>query len=205
MRTLKNNAIVRAAVIAVLPVFLGVVAAQQSPLVENGQFTGQDNLVHPFSVTRLAPAAFANLPGAVRDALVQKGCTVPQPSGATGAESVISGKFRDGSSGDWAVLCSKGGSSSVLVFWNGSAQAVDELASEKDTDYLQAPRSGVVYVYSRRISAASPERIRKPKQNRRLEPFEHDGIDDAFVGNGSVIHYYRQRQWEELQGGEVKR
>jgi hypothetical protein len=194
-------------VAGVLVALVGAAAAiaQQNQQTENGQFTARDKLVHPFSVTRLAPGAFPGLPAAVRDELVRRGCVVPQPSGAASAENVISGTFRDGSKGDWAVLCSREGSSSVLVFWNGAAQGVDEISKQADTDYLQAPRSGPFYTYERRISTASPERIRKPKQNRKLAPFEHDGIDDAFVGNGSVIHYFRQGQWEELQGGEVKK
>jgi len=173
--------------------------------VENGQFTGRDNLIHPFSVALLAPAAFSGLSDGVRAALIQKGCMIPQPSNATGPENVISGHFRDASATDWAVLCSQNGSSSVMVFWGGAADKVDVIATQKDTDYVQAPKQGAVYQYWRRISTATPERIRKPKQNRKLEPFEHDGIDDAFVENGSVIHYWRSGQWNELQGGEVKK
>jgi len=180
-------------------------ARQGEPQVEKGQLTGGDHLIHPFSIVRLAPGAFAQAPGAVRDELVRRGCLIPQTFRAQQAENVISGKFRNGSNGDWAALCSKAGSSSVLVFWNGSAQGVQELSAQKDTDYVQALTSGVVYGYSRRITAASPERIRKAKQNRRLEPFDHDGIDDAFVEKGSVIHYFREGHWEELQGGEVKK
>jgi hypothetical protein len=191
-------------------VFLVIVAvagaaAQQNQQVEHGQMTDRKGLIHPFTIVRLTPAAFPDLPGTVRDELVKRGCLIPQTSAAKQPENVTSGKFRDGSSGDWAVLCSREGVSSVLVFWNGSVESVQEIGKQQDSDYMQKQHSGEFFEYSRRISAASPERIRKPKQNRKLEPFGHDGIDDAFVENGSVIHYFRQGQWEELQGGEVKK
>jgi hypothetical protein len=177
-------------------------AAQQNENVERGQLTGRDGLVHPFTVARLAPAAFPGLPGAVREELARRECLVPQTSAAKQPENVISGKYRDGSTTDWAVLCSREGYSSVLVFWSGAAQSVEEFARQKDTDSMQVSRSNDFYEYSRRITTAPPERVRKRKENRKLGPFEHDGIDDAFVGKGSTIYYFRQGRWQELQGGE---
>lgn len=187
--------------VALSTLLVASLSAQQNENVERGQTTGRDGLVHPFTVVRLAPAAFPELPGVVRDELTRRGCLVPQTFAAKQPENVISGKYRDGSSRDWAVLCSREGYSSVLLFWNGAAQSVEEFARQKDTDYMQ-PHANDFYEYSRRITTAPPERVRKKKENRKLGPFEHDGIDDAFVGQGSLIYYFRQGQWTQLQGGE---
>jgi len=153
-------------------------------------------------IARLKPSAFPGLPAAVRDELERRGCLIPQTHSAKGPENVISGKFWDGSSGDWAVLCSREGSSSVLVFRNGSPQSVVELDPRDDAAMVQTIGSKRELGYSRRITTAAPDRIRRRKDNRKLGPFGHDGIEDAFIEKGSVIHYLRDGKWGELRGAD---
>ncbi|HMD32122.1 MAG TPA: hypothetical protein VKG84_09435 [Candidatus Acidoferrales bacterium] len=153
------------------------------------------------SVSRLEPSAFKDLPAEVREELERRKCLVPQTYEARQPENVISGKFRDGDDRDWAVLCSREGTSSVLVFWNGSVKVVAEFSNLKDANEMQKTSRGI-YGFSRRISVAPPREIHKRKQNRQLGPYEHDGINDGFVGKGSVIHYFRQGQWEDLEGAD---
>jgi len=185
---LKNRGIV-SAVLAALLVVAGAAARQkQEP--------------EPAKIVRLKPAEFPQLPAAVREDLDRRGCLIPQTFAAKHPENVISGKFREGAAEDWAVLCSREGLSSVLVFWNGSAHMPDELAKSRDADSMQTyDRSGVLE-YSRVIITASPSEIGKREGNKQLGPFDHDGIDDGFLAKGSVIHYFRQRQWERLEGAD---
>jgi hypothetical protein len=54
-----------------------------------------------------------------------------------GRHNVIKGEFSKPGQTDWAVLCSVGRVSSVLVFWNGSETNPAEIAKRNDVDRLQ--------------------------------------------------------------------
>ena len=125
---------------------------------------------------RLSPAAFRELPkGLVRE-LQKLKCTIPQASGVAEQHNVIQGEFAKRGQTDWAVLCSKDGESTVLVFWNGSRRNPARIARSEDGD-----------VFTRRITPIEPKNIDEPP------PIEHQGIGDA-----SVIHYYFRGKWLEL-------
>ncbi len=189
---------------ALLTLAIGVASAspQHNEHVEHGQSRWQDGQTHAYRIARVAPAAFPQLPSGVRTELEQRGCLVPQTQWAKQPENVISGAYRTGGNRDWAALCSRGGFSSVLVFWNGSGKMTAELGRQKDTDYLQAIDSKGDLGYSRFISTASPDSIRRRKENKQLGPFHHDGIEDGFQGKGSLIHYNRSERWIELEGAD---
>jgi hypothetical protein len=67
-------------------------------------------------IRQLAPTAFAELPKQIMLELQSRGCTVPQVYGAPKPHNVIRGEFQRKGQVDWAVLCSRNGLSSVLVF-----------------------------------------------------------------------------------------
>src|SRR5262252_1598333 len=95
----------------------------------------------PFQVAdlhtrRLKPSAFPELPQAVMTELQRRGCTIPQLPGAR-RSNVIKGQFAKPGQTDWAVLCSIRRISAILVFWNGSASNVSEIAKGKDIGRLQ--------------------------------------------------------------------
>ena len=88
-------------------------------------------------VRRLPPSAFMQLPKNLIAELQRRGCTIPQVPMIEGLQNVIKGEFAKPGQTDWAVLCSVGRVSSLLVFWNGSQTNVAEVEKAKDFDRLQ--------------------------------------------------------------------
>jgi len=72
------------------------------------------------ATVRLSPRSFHQLPHKIIRNLQERGCTIPQEFGNSDPHNVISGEFRTKGQRDWAVLCSRKRSSSILVFWGGS-------------------------------------------------------------------------------------
>jgi hypothetical protein len=153
---------------------------------------------------RIEPAALAGIPDAIRAALIRRRCAIPQPWGTTGQRNVVRGRFNDGPVVDWAVLCSRDLSSTILVFWDNSASSIAELATTLDAAYLQVV-IGRQIGFSRAIDVASPVVIREYAGDvgrSKLPSLDHDGINDAFVGKASVIWYWHQGQWLQLEGAD---
>jgi len=118
--------------------------------------------------------------------------------------SVINGEFARAGQKDWAVLCSAKGASSILVFWKGSEKGPADLAPAKDIDYLQGD-GGDKIVYSRGILPVGRDQILgdyKAFGGPVPPPIDHQGIDDAFVGKASGVHYFFKGKWLRLQGGD---
>jgi hypothetical protein len=140
-------------------------------------------------VPRLDPSLFTAAPIAVRSALKQLGCTVPQSFLARGPENVVRGSFTRPNAREWAVLCSVGGSSEIVVFNSTSTQPLARLAKVGDENFFQtvAPgRSG----YSRRLRAV-------PSSVRGL-----NGIEDAFLEKASTVWVHERGQWQEKPGAD---
>jgi hypothetical protein len=153
------------------------------------------------ATTRLPPSAFSEVPASIQKELVRRGCTIPQPFHAT-HQNVIKGRFTSAKQIDWAVLCSIKGTSSILVFRNGSTAAVDVLAAEPDRGALQVINVGVIG-YSRMLGVADADFIRVHHQRYggpKPPPLDHDGIDDIAVEKGSVVRYWSRGRWLELTG-----
>jgi hypothetical protein len=156
------------------------------------------------AVRRLHPSAFPQLPSLIRRSLEQRRCLVPQSRVAAGAHNVIEGRLRRQGTKDWAVLCSRGGASTILVFWGGDPSMVDSLATAADRTYLQGMGAEGI-VFSRYLSIADPTFIRA-HAGRSNDPLPagpiHEGINDAFAGKGSVVWYRDGQRWHELAGAD---
>jgi len=155
-------------------------------------------------IVRLPPTAFPTLPIAVVRELQHRGCTVPQESFSKPPNNLISGQFAKRGQTDWAVLCSIKGSSSILVFWNGSASNPAELARREDKIYLQS-LVGDKIGFSRGISAVGKDFIVQrylAAGGPKPPPIDHQGINDAFLGKASVVQYFFKGQWLELPGDD---
>jgi hypothetical protein len=157
-----------------------------------------------FQVTRLAPSAFPELPANIRRELERRGCTIPQVRTDKKPQNVIKGAFTRTGQTDWAVLCSVNQVSTILVFRNASERNPSELERETDIDNLQAV-GGDRSAYSRSISSVGREYILShyrayggPEQ----PTIGHQGISDAFVGKGSVVHYFHAGRWVKLTGAD---
>jgi hypothetical protein len=153
-------------------------------------------------VRRLTPSDFPDLPPIVRDELNRLGCTVPQVHGEPRPHNVVRGAFRSARRTDIAVLCSRGGASSILIFWGNDLKTTAEIARDEDEGYLQVVGPGEIG-YSREIVTAPPDFIRRQHERyggATLPALSHDGINDLFVGKASVVWYLHDGKWLRLAG-----
>jgi hypothetical protein len=154
------------------------------------------------ATVRLDADRFVHLPARLRRELKRRGCTIPQTFLGGAPHNVISGQFRSAKDVDWAVLCSRDRRSSILVFWGGSPDAVEELSSARDVGSLQTTGAGGI-CYSRMIGVATPAYIRRMHRafgGPTPPPLQHDGINDATVEKGSTVLYRHQGRWLRLTG-----
>src|SRR5271167_3823015 len=155
------------------------------------------------SVRRLRVENYPELPSRVAAVLQSRHCTIPQPQQDRPASNVIKGEFfRKGQSG-WAVLCSSGGRSSILVFRSDSDSNPDEIAASPDHRFLNTWQGRMVYL--REISAVDQELILRHYRaygGPKPPPIDHKGIDDAFLEKASITWYWYNGEWMQLQGAD---
>ena len=155
-------------------------------------------------ITRLKPEAFPALPSEIAAVLRSRGCTVPQPAGATTPRNAIRGEFIEPGHESWAVLCSLNGSSAILVFRNRHDAAPASLGRREDRGYLQGIDERSVG-YSREIRTVGRDFIlRHQTGNPTAKPMriDHHGIDDAFLEKASEVWYYHAGTWLKLPGSD---
>jgi hypothetical protein len=145
----------------------------------------------------LAPATFRELPANMVRHLEKRGCAVPQHAGVPQPHNVIRGQFAKPGQTDWAVLCSRNGRTSILVFWNGSDQNPAEIVAAPDPapgqQFLTQIRPvGRDFILSRYRAYGGP----KPP------PIDHQGIDQSIMEVASTVHYYYRGKWLQLQGSD---
>ena len=153
------------------------------------------------ATVRLMPSAFSNLPLSVRSAMERRGCTVPQPVDSGRPRNVISGHFTDARSTGWAVLCSRERRSAVLVFRGKDFSDVDTLAEAPDSEYLQTVSGGRIG-FSRALSVAAPNVVKRSRFATKPGVVDHDGIVDVFEGKGSTIWYWSENKWISALGSD---
>jgi hypothetical protein len=121
-----------------------------------------------------------------------------------GHQNVIKGEFTKPGQTDWAVLCSVGRVSWILVFGNASEVNAGRIAEMKDIDRLQGWGDDKI-VYSRAIRPVGKTYIKEHYEGfggPPPPPIDHLGIDDAFWGKASVINYLYKGKWLQLQGAD---
>jgi len=156
------------------------------------------------AVVRLRPSAFPELPAGIRAELNRRGCTIPQVSEIAERHNVIKGEFMKPGQTDWAVLCSVNRVSSILVFWNGSANGVAEIEKRPDIDRLQSWTQDRI-IFSRHLAPVSPATITEHYRaygGPKPPPLDHQGIDDQFWGKASVFEYFYRGKWLQLTGAD---
>lgn len=134
----------------------------------------------------------------------RRGCTIPQEAFSKKPHNVIRGSFARPGQTDWAVLCSVKGTSTILVFWNGSPKNPAAIAASEDRNYLQGITQNEIG-YSRGISAANRDFIMRHHQaygGPTPPPIDHQGIDDAFLEKASVTWYLYRGKWLRLTGAD---
>lgn len=191
-----QNFYLRLVLVLLLPITPWLAIAQESEQVLRGHKGDQ-----AYAFRLLPPASFPSTPAPVLADLEKRHCMIPQSYEARGPENVIHGAFREKGSTDWAVLCSKNGTSTLLVYWSGMGKPA-EIAAQADTDTADPHDTTNILGYARGLDTASPGRINETLVNRRHGPFDHDGIQDEHIEKTSVIHYYKNGAWMTLQGSE---
>jgi hypothetical protein len=158
-------------------------------------------------IVRLSPVSFRELPLAVRHELESRGCRIPQLGPAFGSHrtNVVSGHFTRPRQSDWAVLCSRGDRSQVLLFWGGQADRVEAWEPEPDAASLQSMGPEGIQ-YSRYLAVADSAAIatyaREYGGPLPPGPITHDGLEVGFAGKGSEIRYWHEGRWYGLQGAD---
>jgi hypothetical protein len=160
---------------------------------------------HADAVTkRIDPAVFPGIPRWLTAQLTRRHCSIPQSFSENRPHNIIRGFFNDGRVTDWAVLCSRQRVSTLLVFWDEQVQTVAELSSDPDAKFLQVVPRGEIG-FSRVIAVATPGTIRSYARGFPggvLPPLSHSGINDMFVGKGSMVWYWRLGKWLQLVGAD---
>jgi len=174
-----------------------IAAAQEGEQVLHGHIGDQS-----YAFRMLPPASFTEAPAAIRSDLQKRHCLIPQTYEARTPENVIHGAFREKGSSDWAALCSQNGTSTLLIYWDGSATKPAETAAQLDTDTADPHNETNLLGYARGIDPATPKSINEILANKPYGPFDHDGIRDAHIERSSVIHYFKNGTWMTLAGTE---
>jgi hypothetical protein len=159
-------------------------------------------------IRKLKPADVTELPPGFVEKLDARGCAIPQfgevgrTDGAPGdsatadtTTNVIHGEFARHGQEDWAVLCSKGGSSTIVIFWGKTTACPTSLARLDDAHYLKRGKGKKVR-YSRSIRALGESDLDDRAGIAGLKPFAHQGIDDRFVGKSSAFFYCSEGKWK---------
>lgn len=153
---------------------------------------------------RLDPTAFPELPMNIVAALQRRGCTIPQVPMIDGRHNVIKGEFLKPGQTDWAVLCSVGRVSSILVFWNGSETNPAEIVKRKDLDRLQS-WVGDQIVFSSAIASVGRGYILEHYRaygGDKPPAIDHQGINNMFYGKASEVLYFYRGRWLHLTGAD---
>ena len=176
--------------------------------------TAKPSVQKDSGIRKLQPADVTGLPAEFVEKLNARGCTIPQfgevgragdtaGHAATKGESataerptnVIHGEFARHGQEDWAVLCSKGGSSTIVIFWGKATACPASLARLDDAHYLKRGKDKTVR-YWRSIRALGQDDLDDRAGIVGLKPMSHQGIDDRFVGKSSALFYCSEGKWK---------
>src|SRR5262245_19367267 len=158
----------------------------------------------------LSPGDLSALPAGIKQELDKMGCRIPQAYEAQ-PNNAVQGEFARKGQKDWAVLCSKGGSSKLLIFWGGPAKCPDPGRVAADQEFLQSqndqkpgaadPRDPHATLYfSRMIAVLNAEDTKgqfAARGGKKLAP-DHDGIEESIpLEQSSIVHYCANGRWAQ--------
>ena len=146
----------------------------------------------PYQIRLLPVSSFPQLPALIARELDAKGCLIPQTYEAHEPENVIRGSFEKSGSNDWAVLCSVKGITNLYVFFGSNLAEPIALRSQADSKWLGKDWSqdyGSAWGISTMSADVMP----------RVDQFDHDGIEDAFIEQSAVVHYYVKGRWASYE------
>jgi hypothetical protein len=150
----------------------------------------------------LKPADFPELPVLIQQKLNQLGCVIPQSSDDTTPHNVVSGHFARPGQVDWAVICSKKGKSTVMVFWgrpNACAARPWGPYKDKGINVSLDSNSGKKGLFLR-LKVRSPESARAVLEHLRQKNanLTHESLEYFHPGTGVRVEYCSSGRWREL-------
>lgn len=160
-------------------------------------------------IGRLAPVSdFPELPPDIAQDLTNRGCRIPQVKGVSKRHNVIRGEFEKRGQRDWAALCLRKNTSTIFIYWNGSAKnpaqlaPLDEAITRSKNGYyriLQVVGEKFIRIHYDAYADVDPI-------ISGMEPLpavlDHDGIDDGILEKGSSVHYLDNGKWLKLAGSD---
>ena len=170
-----------------------------NPLDTTGQIV-YDGHSMPYLIRHLPVNSFPQLPSTIEEVLMHRGCLIPQTYEAHEPENVIHASLERPGSSDWAVLCSTGGVTSLLVFLSTNYADPAVLATAPETERLQSHGASPVLGFNWAIDSASPEAVREAQLGMRHPPprVYHDAIADSVIDRRTIYHFYSKNAWTLL-------
>ena len=162
------------------------------------------------NVTGLSPMEFEGVPAEVQRILSEEGCTIPQiPRIRTNKKySLISGEFAVKGQTDWAALCSRDGSSTIVVLWGGPVLCRSWLEKRPHLNSLQTGITGhrddkgeytVGIIFDRSIfTYPATSRVLWEMDEGLPAERTHDSIGDGIHGKAATAYYCHEGQWIEF-------
>jgi hypothetical protein len=149
----------------------------------------------------LTPADFPALSRSVRHGIASQGCEIPQSSSEATPHNIIRGQFAHTGQYDWAVVCSKNKSSTVLVFWGGQARCSKKVwGPYQDQEVKRGIDQALntVTQYFIRIKTLSSASFGKRGSTHLPVQPSHDILEFIWPQVGSSTHYCSAGKWIQL-------
>ncbi|HEY6491042.1 MAG: hypothetical protein WCC26_16970 [Terracidiphilus sp.] len=177
----------------------GIPPPPASSLTESGHTT-VDGRPAPYTIHRLPPNAFPDLPEPIVDQLDHRGCLIPQTYEAHHPENLVHASLEHAGSSDWAVLCASKGAVSLLVFFSSAPDHPIVLATALETDRLQPHDAGTLLGFNWGIDRASPQQVHDMRIGMDPRPprLDHDALADSILDNHTLFHFYAKGNWTLL-------
>ena len=165
------------------------------------------NMFSRVSIVRLKPSEFKSLeylpkmPKHIASYLEQQNCTIPQSYSIKNHHNAFQGEFVKKGQSDWAVLCSRNNTSSILLFWKGSIKNVSQFASYPDESFMKAVDPFGKVGFFRVIGKDTKKKLSKTDEilfGDILPKFDNWGIDEQLPDGKYVIYYIYKHQFVVL-------
>ncbi|HEX3986839.1 MAG TPA: hypothetical protein VHX13_09550 [Acidobacteriaceae bacterium] len=171
--------------------------------IESGQIASPSGAPVYYRIRLLPLSSFPALPEEVAAQLSRRQCMIPQTFEAKQPENVIHGAFHAPGSGDWAALCSAGGTTTLYVFFAAQLDNPIALRSQPDTAWLGADPGESVLGSAWGIATRTADQLRSSPEWRHLLTIDHDAIDDARLERSLTIRYDQEGKWLALDAGDA--
>jgi len=158
--------------------------------------------------SRFSPREFPGLPVQIADDLESRGCSIPQSYIGPKPHNAIQGRFHRPGQTDCAILCSRNGESSILVYSGCSAGKVEEVGGgwKELLNFETLDHGDLLVGFHRKIVPVGAPFITEHYEfygcGPKPPPIDHEGINDAYVEKASVVHYWHAGEWLKLPGAD---